>query len=279
MCGNARQLLFLIGGRPIKRFNLLIKGTGIRFNTAPPRQLLCESRQWVIASSLFLSAALLAAIAIVDIKSLISWELFSEERLDLITDIPVAPSSAPKKIERKKIVMDNSGVVISYSSGQSEPLPGAAAKKESGYLVRFAICLLQENAEIVKADLMKKGVESIIWKVKKNVPAYRLKIGPIPDTITRKKVMKALGGLDLSPLPFVKGGYALTNAMLIKSFALKTMEKVEKLSVRATLVTERKNATVFKVTSKPFMDDAHAGESLKKWREKNIDGIVEKINS
>lgn len=264
---------------PIKRFNLLIKGTGIRFNTDPPRRLMCESRQWVIASSLFLSAALLATIAVVDIKSLISWELFPEERLDLLVELPDAPSSEPKKIERKKIVMDDRGVVISYNGGQDGPLPGKAVKKDGGYLVRFAVCLLQENAEVVKADLKKKGVKSVIWKVKKDVPAYRLKIGPIPDTITREKVMEVLGGLGLSPLPFVKGGYALTDTMLLKSYALETLEKVEKLSVGATLMTERKNATVFKVTSKPFTDDASARKSLEKWRDKKIDGIVEKINS
>lgn len=212
-------------------------------------------------------------------KSLISWELFPEERLDLLVELPDPPSPEPEKIERKKIVMDNSGVVISYTGGRSAAVNGAAVDKDGGYLVRFAICLLRENAAIVKADLKKKGVESVIWKVKKDVPAYRLKIGPIPDTITGEKVMEALGGLELSPLPFVKGGYALTDTMLIKSVALKTLEKVGNLSVGATLVTERKNVTVFKVTSRPFTDDDRARDSLKKWRDKNIDGIVEKINS
>ena len=259
---------------PIKRFNLLIKGTGIRFNTAPPRRLLSESRQWVIASTLFLSIALLTAIAVVDIKSLISWELFPEERLDMMVEIPDAVIPELRKIERKKIVIDSSGVLISYQTSRGGPLV-----KESGYVVRFALCLLQENAEIVKADLKKKGVESLIWKVKKDVPAYRLKIGPIPDTITREKIMEALGNLEVVPLPFVKGGYTMTDTMLIKSAALETLEKIEKLSVPATLVTERKSSTVFKVTSKPFMDDASAKNSLKKWREKKIDGLVEKINS
>ncbi|MFQ5431478.1 MAG: SPOR domain-containing protein [Nitrospinota bacterium] len=267
------------GDRPIKRFNLLIKGTGIRFNICPPKNLKRESRQWVIPSSLFLSIALLAATAVVDINSLISWELFPEERLDLLVELPDSPGPEPKSIDRKKIVMDKSGVVISYSGGRGEPLAGTAVKKNGGYLVRFALCYLQKNAEIVKADLKKKGVESVIWKVTKDVPAYRLKIGPIPDTITREKVMGVLGGLELSPLPFVKGGYTLTDTMLIKSVALEMMEKVEKLSVGAALVTERKNATVFKVTSRPFTDDRHARDSLEKWRDKNIDGIVEKIKT
>lgn len=259
---------------PIKRFNLLIKGTGIRFNTAPPRRLMCESRQWVIASSLFLSIALLTAIAVVDIKSLFSWELFSEERLDMMVEIEDASKPEPMKIDRKKIVMDSSGILISYQIGQGSPLV-----KESGYVVRFAVCLLQENAEIVKADLKKKGVESLIWKIKSDVTAYRLKIGPVPDTITRKKVMAALGNLEVTPLPFVKGGYTMTDTMLVKSVALETLKKVEELSVPATLVTERINSSVFKVTSRPFANEASAKESLKKWSDKKIDGLVEKINS
>jgi hypothetical protein len=212
--------------------------------------------------------------AVVDFKSLFTWELFPEERLDLLAEIPDAPHFTPKKADRKKVVLDETGVVVSYSAGE-----GAARGGESGYLVRFAVCLFRENAEVVKAKLKEKGVESVIWKVKRELSAYRLKIGPIPDSITKEKIMEAMGEIESSPLPFVSGRYMLSEPVLIKNSALKTKEKIEGMSVAALLVTEKKSTTVFKVTSTPFRDNSQAKESLKKWRKMDIEGIVEKIDS
>lgn len=265
--------------RPIKRFNLLIKGTGIRYTVSPKRRWFRDSRQFGFASAAFISILLIAVTGLLDMKSLTSWELFPEKRLDLFVDIPDTPQAKPVNADRKKVVLDKTGVVLSYRGGLSAPVPGAVTEAGNGYLVRFAICLLRENAELIKAELTEKGVDSVIWKVRRKMPAYRLKIGPIPDSITKEKIVAALAELKVSPLAFVDGGYLLTEPVTLQDLALKAREKVEKMSLDAELITEQREAMVFKVTSSPFKDGRLATESLEKWRKMDIDGIVEKMGS
>lgn len=281
--------------KPIKRFNLLIKGTGIRYTIGPKRRWFRDSRQFVFASAVFISILLIGVTGLLDMKSLTNWELIPEKRLDLFVDIPAVPAPKPVKDDRKKVVLDKTGVVLSYRRGQGGPAQGAVteagtpitstqgqegtSRGQAGYLVRFAICLLRENAELIKAELTAKGVDSVIWKVRRKMPTYWLKIGPIPDSITKEKVVTALAEMKVSPLPFADGGYLLTEPVALQNLALKAREKVESMSLDAELVTEQREATVFKVTSSPFKDGPLATESLEKWRKINIDGIVEKMDS
>ena len=233
----------------------------------------------MFASAVFISILLIAITGLLDMKSLTNWELFPEKRLDLFVDIPAMPATKPVKDDRKKVVLDKTGVVLSYRGGLSAPAQGAVTEAGTGYLVRFAICLLRENAELIKAELSAKGVDSVIWKVRRKLPTYRLKIGPIPDSITKEKVVTALAEMKVPTLPFADGGYLLTEPVTLQNLALKAREKVETMSLDAELITEQREATVFKVTSSPFKDGRLATESLEKWRKMDIDGIVEKMDS
>ncbi|GMT42646.1 MAG: hypothetical protein IEMM0002_1057 [bacterium] len=290
---------------PIRKLNLLIEGTGIRFIVSPNRSFLIlqDSRARALFFAFLTSALIIGCIAIWNKDSLMRWDLFPEEKVDLWAEIPnedEKSSTQPDTDEnrRKRITLDNSGIVVSSSNlaipdaviGNGPAVPksgeGAIFKKssdgETGYLVRFAICLFRKNAELIKKELGAKGVESVIRLERRKIPLYRLKIGPFPDTIAKDKAARTLRetGILTSPQANedVNDEIMLIAKVRIKNKAAAVKKKMNEISIKTEVSRKRETATVFKVVSQPYDGRALAARRLGELRKKNIDGVLEKDN-
>jgi len=234
-------------------------------------------------------------IAMQNKDALTRWELFPQEKLDIWLKIPVPENFAQtdmqkkaKKPHRKRVVLDESGMVASsanLSFPLAAPVPagrdGSKSAPGERYVIRFAVCLFKYSAESIKKELGAKGVESVIRLGKRKMPFYRLKIGPFPDSIARKKVRGILKEMSIpvSPPSSAEDKAITTAAVWSKNKTTKAQKRLAAMSIGVEMLTGKKVKAVFKVTSSYFDDHSVAARRLKEWRKKKIGGVVEKVDS
>lgn len=262
----------------------MIEGTGIRYSLGPKRSFFGDSRRLAFFAAFGISALAIGYIAVQDKNALTRWELFPEEKLDLWTEIPVAENFAPTntqtKPRRKRIVLDESGMVVSSANIPVSPAASPDSLQpasKSRYVIRFAVCLLRHSAESVKKELGAKGVESVIQLGKRKMPFYRLKIGPFPDSIARRRAREILEEMSISVEPSSSAGGLITATVWLESRVKKAKKRLDAISVGSKISTGRKTRAVFRVISPRFDNRATAVHQLEEWRKKKINAVVEKV--
>ncbi len=271
----------------MKKFNILIEGTGIRFSTRPPSRLLKESHTRAVITAAVLSVCIIGYVAVTNRDALFKWDLFkkkNETAASLPEDV-APPATMRTRNKKKRVVLDSKGRVLSILGGKAKSYRNIdrasgkrraeAGHREREYKIRFALCLEIDCAHEVKIDLAQKGVASYISEEERVMPAYRIKAGPAPEPATQKKIISKLEKLGVAHSAGFEQNYLVTDFIWDKAGAEKAVAGLKKLGVKATLTEKRKPRKIFKVVSVGFSDRAFALDMLSGLRGKNIGGIID----
>jgi hypothetical protein len=269
-------------GKPGKRFNLLFRGTGIRFGNPPP---IAGKPSGPFSFPLLAAAAILIAIAVAAF-----YPGTRESRPDATA---VSPPPPPRHVETKELptvaVTDNETpevgkdvppASVPVPQAQSAAQPPAQAEnvpEENGskVFVRFGIFLSRENAERLVTTLREKEIAASIQERTIPMPAYFIKAGSAPDGETMKKAVVALEKFTVALPGAVEPEYLLVGPIWLKEQALIAVKTIQGLGLKAEMTEERKERVVYRVVSPPFGAKVVAQNQADDWRKRGIVGVIE----
>ncbi|MBI5179148.1 MAG: SPOR domain-containing protein [Nitrospinae bacterium] len=159
------------------------------------------------------------------------------------------------------------------------PLPTEGATIELAKelpAVRFGIFVNRENAEAMVKSLAARGVSAVVAEGMHPVPAYLLKVGPLPDEAVQKKAAAALQNFTVALTGTVEQKYLIAGPIWLKEQALVARKNAQSLGLAAELGEERKERLVYKTVSLPFENLSAAQAAADAWRKQGIEGVIEK---